>query len=151
MRKILPLFLGLLCLNATRAADQPPNIVLILSDDQSWTDYSFMGHDTIKTPHLDKLASESYTFERGYVPTALCRPSLATLITGRYTHEHKISGNDPALTLAPKSSPKYAELREQLIANLYDYPTFPQMLSKKGYLSHQSGKWWEGSWKRGGF
>ena len=38
---------------------KPPNIVLILSDDQSYTDYGFMGHPHIETPHLDKLASES--------------------------------------------------------------------------------------------
>ena len=59
---------------------QAPNVVLILSDDQAWTDYGFMGHDTISSPHLDKLAKESILFRRGYVPTALCRPSLMTLI-----------------------------------------------------------------------
>ena len=35
-----------------------PNILLIISDDQSWTDYSFMGHPDIKTPHIDKFAKE---------------------------------------------------------------------------------------------
>ena len=49
------------------AATQSPNIVLILSDDQAWTDYGFMGHEDIKTPHLDKLAERSLVFERGYV------------------------------------------------------------------------------------
>ena len=41
------------------ANDRPPNVVLIIGDDQAWTDYGFMGHDTIKTPNLDRLASES--------------------------------------------------------------------------------------------
>lgn len=50
-----------------------PNVVLILSDDQSYTDYGFMGHPFIETPHLDQLASESALFRRGYVPTALCQ------------------------------------------------------------------------------
>ena len=36
---------------------KPPNIVYIISDDQSWNDYGFMGHPDIQTPHLDKLAS----------------------------------------------------------------------------------------------
>src|SRR5690606_35500232 len=76
------------------AADRP-NIVMILSDDQAWTDYGFMGHKVIATPHLDQLASESATFLNGYVPTSLCRPSLATLISGLYPHQHKITGNDP--------------------------------------------------------
>ena len=40
------------------AAASSPNIVLIISDDQAWTDYSFMGHTDIKTPHIDKLAKE---------------------------------------------------------------------------------------------
>ncbi|MCA9049797.1 MAG: sulfatase-like hydrolase/transferase, partial [Planctomycetaceae bacterium] len=66
----------------------PPNIVMIISDDQAWTDYSFMGHDAIRTPHLDRLASRSAVFRRGYVPVALCRPSLATMITGLYPHQH---------------------------------------------------------------
>ena len=56
-------------------AASSPNIVLIISDDQAWTDYGFMGHPNIKTPHIDELASESVLFKRGYVPTALCRPS----------------------------------------------------------------------------
>jgi uncharacterized sulfatase len=65
----------------TQAAQQPPNIVLILSDDQGWTDFGFMGHPTIATPSLDKLAKQSVTFRWAYVPTALCRPSLTTLVT----------------------------------------------------------------------
>jgi arylsulfatase A-like enzyme len=44
-----------------------PNIVLILSDDQAWNDYGFMGHDSIESPHLDKLASQSVVFKRGYL------------------------------------------------------------------------------------
>jgi arylsulfatase A-like enzyme len=62
----------------------PPNIVLIISDDQGWTDFSFMGHPHIHTPNLDRLANESLTFTRGYVPSSLCCPSLASIITGLY-------------------------------------------------------------------
>ena len=74
---------------------RPPNVVLILSDDQHWGDYGFMGHEHLRTPALDRLARESLVFTRGYVPSSLCCPSLASLITGRYPHEHKIVGNDP--------------------------------------------------------
>jgi arylsulfatase A-like enzyme len=38
---------------------KPPNVVLIISDDHAWTDYGFLGHAHIRTPHLDKLAAES--------------------------------------------------------------------------------------------
>ena len=74
---------------------EQPNVVLIISDDQSWTDFSYMGHERICTPHLDELAEESLMFRRGYVPTALCRASLATFATGLYPHQHQITGNDP--------------------------------------------------------
>ena len=132
-------------------ADNPPNIVYIISDDQAWTDYGFMGHKQIKTPNLDKLASQSIVFERGYVPTALCRPSLATLATGHYAHRHGVTGNDPSPKYAKPNSQNYKEQRAELISNLDQFETLPELLAEKGYLSHQSGKWWEGNFKRGGF
>ena len=61
-----------------------PNVVLIISDDQAWTDYGFMSHPDIQTPKLDRLARQSLVFERGYVAAPLCRPSLATMVTGLY-------------------------------------------------------------------
>ncbi|MEM7700199.1 MAG: sulfatase [Verrucomicrobiota bacterium] len=142
-------FLGLTC----ATADQPPNIVLILSDDQAWTDYSFMGHPQIETPHLDKLAERSAVFRRGYVPTGLCRPSLMTLATGLYAHQHRVTGNDPSHELAhpEKQAVRYKQLRSDLIANIDRVPAIPELLGKSGYLSHQSGKWWEGNYSRGGF
>ncbi|HBJ37461.1 MAG TPA: sulfatase [Planctomycetaceae bacterium] len=147
-----PLFAGLLAGDAPAgAADQPPNIVFILSDDQAWTDYGFMGHPHIQTPNLDRLAKQSAVFRRGYVPTALCRPSLATLVTGLYAHQHKISGNDPSLDLAKPQSAQYRDLQAQLISHIDRNPTLPKLLGEKGYLSHQSGKWWEGNFQRGGF
>jgi len=136
---------------ASAAESSPPNIVLILSDDQAWTDYGFMGHPVIQTPNLDKLAARSALFPRGYVPTALCRPSLTTLATGLYPHQHGITGNDPSHALAAPNSPQYAALREQLIHHMDLHPTLPKLLHERGYLSHQSGKWWEGSFRRGGF
>jgi choline-sulfatase len=145
-------------LASNAVGEQPPNIVFIISDDQAWTDYGFMGHPHVETPNLDRLASRSAVFKRGYVPTALCRPSLATLITGKYAHQHKISGNDPAL-LPTMSAPgqltkepeEYRRLRERLISHIDVHSTLPKLLAEKGFVSHQSGKWWEGNYARGGF
>lgn len=147
---------GILGLIPLRAEAKPPNIVMIISDDQAWTDFGFMGHETIRTPHLDRLASQSAVFPRGYVPNSLCRPSLATMITGLYPHQHKISGNDPAPPPeVPRRSlrrdPDYLRECERLIAHIEDVPTLPRLLAEKGYVSHQSGKWWEGHFSRGGF
>ena len=85
-------------------AAKKPNIVYIISDDQAWTDYGFMGHPHIRTPNLDKLARQSVVFERGYVPTALCRPSLATLATVHFAHRHGITGNHPSPKNADRGS-----------------------------------------------
>ncbi len=123
-----------------------PNIVLILSDDHAWNDYGFMGHNIIKTPNIDKLASQSVVFRRGYVPSPICRPSLMTLATGLYPHQHKITGNDPRGGFKGGAFP-----REELLENIDKIPTLPRILADHGYLSHQSGKWWEGDYKRGGF
>ena len=128
-----------------------PNIVLIISDDQSWTDYSFMGHPDIKTPHIDKLAGQSALFRRGYVPTALCRPSLATLLTGHYASTHGVTGNDPSPKYAQRNSKLYNERQAQLITYIEKFDTVPGLLGEQGYLSHQSGKFWEGSYQHGGF
>ncbi|MEM7232810.1 MAG: sulfatase [Planctomycetota bacterium] len=136
-------------------AKDPLNVVLIISDDQAWTDYGFMGHEVIKTPHLDRLASQSLLFTRGYVTTSLCRPSLATLATGLYPHQHGITGNDPAIPKGfrgrLRQNPQYLDLCEQVIEKIDRVPTLPRMLWSKGYRSHQSGKWWEGHYSRGGF
>jgi hypothetical protein len=129
----------------------PPNILLIISDDQAWTDYGFMGHSAIKTPHLDELARQSILFRRGYVPTALCRPSLLTLATGQYAHRHGVTGNDPSPKYAEPNSPEDRDRRARLISSIDSLDTVPRLLAEQGYLSHQSGKWWEGSYQRGGF
>lgn len=135
----------------SRADDAPPNIVLIISDDQAWNDYGFMGHPDVQTPNLDKLAKESVLFRRGYVPTALCRPSLATLLTGHYASRHGVTGNDPSPKHAPANSDLYKQRRARLISYLDRFETLPEILNSQGYLSHQSGKLWEGSYRNAGF
>ena len=67
---------------ATAADSKKPNVVLIISDDHAWPDYSFAGHPHTRTPNIDRLSAEGLTFTRGYVTTAICSPSLATMLTG---------------------------------------------------------------------
>ena len=134
----------------------PPNVVLIISDDHGWTDYGFMGHEHVRTPRLDRLASQSLVFRRGYVPSSLCCPSLASIVTGLYLHQHKITCNDPPMP--PGSKPAatmgtapFREGREVMNRHLEAVPTLPRLLAQRGYLSLQTGKWWQGDFRRGGF
>jgi len=143
---------------AVRAADRaapPTNVVLIVSDDQHWRDYGFMGHEHLRTPHLDRLARESLVFPRGYVTSSLCCPSLAALITGRYPHQTGIVGNDPPGTDGPRTTPAakaaFAAGREAMNRKLDAFPTLPTLLAGAGYDSLQTGKWWQGDYRRGGF
>lgn len=146
LRRTLPALLmlagALINLRGAVAADRPPNVVMIVSDDQAWSDYGFMGHETIKTPSLDKLASQSAVFTRGYVPSSLCRPSLMTMLTGLYPHQHGICGNDPARGTVDRSA--MVDLSRQATM-------LPELLGEHGYISLQTGKWWEGHPRVGGF
>jgi arylsulfatase A-like enzyme len=147
MRNLFLIVTGVLALAAPDRAPaaERPNVVVILSDDQAWTDYGFMGHPDIKTPHLDKLAGQSVVFERGYVAAPLCRPSLASMVTGRYPFDHGITGNDV------DGNNNRAALDLPLREAFNQLPGFIRGLTADGYLTHQSGKWWEGSFKDGGF
>ena len=122
-------------------AATPPNVILIVSDDQAWNDFGFMGHPVVRTPHLDKLASQSAVFPNGYVPTSLCRASLATLLTGQYAHQHLICCNDP---------PDGVE-RSAMHPFIKKAPALPRLLGKAGYVSFQTGKFWEGHYANAGF
>lgn len=135
------LALAALCLKAAPLAAAPPNVVLILSDDQAWTDFGFMGHEAIETPRIDRLAAESAVFPNGYVPTSLCRASLASIVTGLYPHEHRITCNDP---------PEGVD-RARMLPFMQAAPALPRVLASGGYRSLQTGKWWEGRYDSGGF
>jgi len=123
-----------------------PNVVFILSDDQGWMDYGFMGHEQIKTPNLDKLASAGMLYERGYVTAPLCRPSLASLATGLYPHETGIRGNDPVMPDGKdkrKDKAAFGQMRAKMTAPFAECTTFIEALRDNGYLTLQTGKWWE--------
>ena len=151
MKRTLLLLTAILSLASHASAAKPPNIVLIISDDQSWTDYSFMGHEAIETPNIDRLAKQSRLFKRGYVPSSLCCPSLASMITGLYPHQTKITGNEPPMPPGGRDSEQYRKQVQECVSFIDDLPTLPRLLAKRGYVSHQSGKWWQGHYSRGGF
>jgi arylsulfatase A-like enzyme len=86
---------AILTLPLQAAEPAKPNVILIISEDQGFPDYGFMGSKAVATPNLDRMASEGLLYSRGYV-MPVCSPSLATLLTGKMPHEHGITGNDLA-------------------------------------------------------
>jgi arylsulfatase A-like enzyme len=77
----------LLCISAplrdTHAADKP-NIVFIFADDWGWGDLGCHGHPWLKTPNIDRLASEGIDFQQFNVLSPICSPSRAAAMTGRF-------------------------------------------------------------------
>ncbi len=87
--------IGIDSLSAQDQADQPQNVVFILSDDHR---YDFMGfHDEapsyIETPAMDRMAKEGAHLMNAFVTTSLCSPSRASILTGQYAHKHRVVDN----------------------------------------------------------
>ena len=96
MKNIINLFLLILiCFscNFNQEEKSPPNIIVIISDDQGYADVGFHGSKEIFTPNIDRIAKNGVIFSQGYVSYAVCSPSRAGLITGRYQNRFGYSRN----------------------------------------------------------
>ncbi len=117
----------------TLAAAKKPNLVIILTDDQGYTDVGFNGCKDIPTPHIDSIASNGVRFTDGYVSYPVCGPSRAGLLTGRYQGRFGFTNNP---TIDPSNPVAGIPLEEENIA---------EVLNKAGYSSAIIGKWHMGS------
>ena len=100
---------------------KPRNVVFILTDDHRYDAMGFMGHPFLKTPHLDSMARNGVHLKNAFVTTSLCSPSRASILTGLYTHKHRVIDNN---RLVPEGT-----------------VFFPQHLQKAGYETAYIGKW----------
>lgn len=138
---MLGLLLGLACGGEAPPAPRPPNIVLIVADDQGYTDYGFMGSEWVKTPQLDRLAATGTVFPNARVTASICRPTLMSLLTGLDPIQW-----DQELLTGRLASPGYSGA--ELIRRV---DTLPRLLQQRGYVSFQGGKYWEGTFEAAGF
>jgi arylsulfatase A-like enzyme len=106
-----------------------PNIIIILTDDQGYGDVGFNGSTEIPTPGIDRIANNGVVFTNGYVSFAVCGPSRAGLMTGRYQDRFGFSKNP---LLAPKDSTMGLPPGEETMAAL---------LKRAGYRTGVLGKW----------
>jgi len=81
---------------APAAQKKQPNIVFILTDDQRYDELGTL-NPALKTPNLDKLAKGGLYFPNAFVTTALCSPSRASIVTGRYMHRHGVVDNNASM------------------------------------------------------
>jgi len=116
------------CVAATvsAAAAATPNVVLILADDLGYADLGCYGALGIRTPHLDRMASEGTRFTSFTVAQSVCTASRAALLTGCYPNRIGMAG---ALN---HTSPSGIHPREQLL---------PHLLAARGYATAAYGKW----------
>lgn len=116
-----------------RAAEQPaparPNVIVILTDDQGYNDVGFNGGKEIPTPNLDSIARNGVRFTNGYVTYAVCSPSRAGLITGRYQQRF---GHERNPRWAPGNPAVGMSLDERTLADV---------LGAAGYHCGLIGKW----------
>lgn len=104
----------------------PPDIVLMLADDMGWGDLGVYGQPLTRTPNIDRLAAEGSRFDAMYVPTPICAPSRAALLTGRHGMRNGVKWNDGTVM-------KTSEI------------TIAKALKGRGYTTAMIGKWHLGS------
>jgi len=103
-----------------------PNIVVFLADDMGWGDSATYGHPLIKTPNLDKLASQGVKFTQCYSACGVCSPSRSAILTGRTPYRNGVYRHLSGL--------HEAHLRSSEI-------TYPKLLKTIGYETCHVGKW----------
>jgi len=132
MSKRIFLFLVLfLCWGFIGAAEEHPNVVIILVDDLGWGDLSCYGGPNIQTPHIDTLARDGMRFTQFRANSSVCSPSRAALLSGMYPDRAGVPG--VIRTYEPESC-GFLLQQENLV-------TLPEALRKVGYQTAIIGKW----------
>ena len=136
MKHILVSLLSFVALatTATHAANSSrPNIVFIFADDWGWGDLSCHGHPWLKTPNLDRLASEGTDFQQFNVLNPVCSPSRTAVMTGHYPARYSVHQH-------------FAAPEQNHARGMPDWldpkaPTLPRFLKQAGYRTAHFGKW----------
>ncbi|PWJ37956.1 sulfatase-like hydrolase/transferase [Sediminitomix flava] len=120
-------------------AQEKPNIILIISDDAGYADFGFQGSKEFKTPNLDKLATQGIVFEQAYVTAAVCGPSRAGILTGRYQQRFGFEENN-----VPGIMENY-NLPDDEMGLPLEEKTMANYMKSLGYRTALFGKWHQGN------
>ncbi|MEM8679064.1 MAG: arylsulfatase [Planctomycetota bacterium] len=124
----LPVWLVISASAARAETDRPPNVVLILADDLGYRELGCFGQRLIKTPNLDRLASEGLRLTQHYAGSAVCAPSRCVLMTGKHPGHAAIRNNQEVKPEGQAPLPR----EEQTLA---------EVLHAAGYATGAFGKW----------
>jgi arylsulfatase A-like enzyme len=108
---------------AACAQPQPPNIIVILADDQRFDALGIASHPVLETPNIDALAERGMYFENAFVTSAICTPSRTSILTGQYERKHGV-------TFGSRSALSDAAFER----------TYPMVLRQHGYVAAYIGK-----------
>ncbi|HVE40920.1 MAG TPA: sulfatase [Planctomycetota bacterium] len=127
MRFVVALLLLASCAGGSTAEGaRPPNIVVILTDDQGYADVGCFGAQGVRTPNLDRMAREGTRFTDFYVAQAVCTASRAALMTGCYPNRVGLQG----------------ALNHQSPIGIHeDELLLPELCRSRGYATAAFGKW----------
>ncbi len=132
----LSLFLSILSLTGysrNSGQDTPPNIVFIFLDDMGFGDPGCYGNRVIKTPNIDRMATEGTLFTNFTVASPVCSPSRVGVMTGQYPSRHGFHGHLAALEVnQQRGMPNYLDPGVE---------TITKILKEAGYATGHFGKW----------
>jgi arylsulfatase A-like enzyme len=148
----IPLLVCYLLLTAdVQLPAAPPNILLIISDDQGYPDLGCIGSKPIVTPHLDRLAAEGVRATSFYVTWPACTPSRGSLLTGRYPQRNGLYDmiRNDMVNYGHRFTPEeYAVSPEMTLGLDVRERTLGDVLRGAGYRTGMVGKWDMGQARR---